>query len=117
VFVSYAQNFEDVYLARLFEDRATGTYVDVGAFHPEQDSVTHRFYVSGWSGINIEPVRSLFDPFLVERVRDINLNIAVGGSNGVQTLFALPDTGLSSLVESNAVTGPYLGRRVGGASW
>jgi len=41
--VSYAQNFEDVMLARAFPG-AEGFYVDVGANDPDIDSVTRVFY-------------------------------------------------------------------------
>ena len=51
--VSYAQNFEDVMLARLFAGRKAGFYVDVGAADPINLSVTKWFYEQGWNGINI----------------------------------------------------------------
>ncbi len=54
--VSYAQNGEDVVLARVFGDRRAGFYVDVGAGHPVVDSVTKHFYDLGWRGINVEPL-------------------------------------------------------------
>ena len=54
-FVSYAQNFEDVLLHRVFGGQETGFYVDVGAYHPVDGSVTKAFYDLGWSGINLEP--------------------------------------------------------------
>ena len=38
--ISYAQNFEDVLLARAFRNRDRGFYIDVGAWHPVFDSVT-----------------------------------------------------------------------------
>src|SRR5438477_8765804 len=40
VMISYAQNFEDVLLARVFSAQTTGFYVDVGAHDPEIFSVT-----------------------------------------------------------------------------
>ena len=71
--ISYAQNFEDVILWRAFKDVNCGRYVDVGAFHPEIDSVTKWFYDQGWSGINIEPVPESFDALNAARSRDQNL--------------------------------------------
>ena len=38
--ISYAQNFEDVMLARVFAGRKSGFYVDVGAADPVNLSVT-----------------------------------------------------------------------------
>ena len=81
-FISYAQNFEDVLLNRVFKDKIKGFYIDVGAFHPIADSVTKAFYDLGWSGINIEPIKEGYNLFEQERRRDINLNIALSNSDG-----------------------------------
>ncbi|MFN9407431.1 MAG: FkbM family methyltransferase [Dolichospermum sp.] len=81
-FISYAQNSEDVLLNRLFKYKTRGFYIDVGALHPTFDSVTKAFYDRGWSGINIEPIKELFNVFEKERPRDINLNIAVSNLEG-----------------------------------
>ena len=40
--ISYAQNFEDVVLNRVFHDVKDGRYIDVGAYDPVIDSVTRR---------------------------------------------------------------------------
>jgi FkbM family methyltransferase len=76
--ISYAQNFEDVMLARAFAGRDTGFYVDVGAADPVNLSVTKWFYDLGWSGLNIEPNAHLFERLAADRPRDINLNCGVG---------------------------------------
>ncbi|MCE2698725.1 MAG: FkbM family methyltransferase [Nostocales cyanobacterium LE14-WE4] len=81
-FISYAQNFEDVLLNRVFKYKSQGFYIDVGALHPTFDSVTKAFYDRGWSGINIEPIKEYYDVFQKERQRDINLNIALSNSEG-----------------------------------
>jgi FkbM family methyltransferase len=79
--ISYAQNSEDIILARVFSDVENGNYLDVGANHPITDSVTKYFYDNGWSGINIEPLKREFKMLLEDRPRDINLNICVGEAN------------------------------------
>jgi FkbM family methyltransferase len=95
--ISYAQNFEDVLLNRAFSGVDRGFYVDIGAHDPVIDSVTKHFYDRGWSGINIEP-GSIFQRLVLERPRDINLNIAVTDHSGDVTLFEYPDvSGLSTL--------------------
>lgn len=53
-FVSYAQNAEDVVLWRALGGVSHGRYVEVGASHPSDDSVTRAFYERGWSGVTIE---------------------------------------------------------------
>jgi FkbM family methyltransferase len=78
--ITYAQNFEDVMLARVFEGRRNGFYVDVGAGDPVYLSVTKWFYDLGWSGINIEPNRSLHQKLLTERPRDVNLAVGAGAA-------------------------------------
>jgi FkbM family methyltransferase len=80
--ISYAQNAEDVILARVFQGRATGRYVDIGAGHPSEDSVTKHFYDLGWRGINVEPMPSLAAELSRARPEDVNLVIAVGAKPG-----------------------------------
>jgi len=95
--ISYAQNFEDVMLARAFRGLAQGFYVDVGAMDPVTHSVTCHFYEQGWHGINIEPSRSHFARLVELRPRDINLNFALGEREEVRDFFDVPESGLSSL--------------------
>jgi len=104
--ISYAQNFEDVTLWRAFKDIGVGRYVDVGAFHPEIDSVTKWFYDQGWSGINLEPVPEMFEILEAARPRDTNVRAAAGAFSGEAEMAVVPDSmGLSSLdisaVENN----------------
>jgi FkbM family methyltransferase len=89
--ISYAQNFEDVMLARLFAGQRQGFYVDVGASHPTQLSVTKYFYDLGWRGINVEPIRAKWQLFVDTRLRDINLNVAAGSTPGRQRFYYVPD--------------------------
>ncbi len=84
--ISYAQNFEDLVLAGLLKDVQQGFYVDVGANHPERDSVTRIFYDRGWSGINVEPNDQLFAELQVQRPRDINVCAAAASQPGTLTL-------------------------------
>jgi uncharacterized membrane protein len=69
--LSYAQNGEDVVLSRAFADQEFGFYVDVGACHPVEDSVTLHFYERGWQGVNVEPDRELHALFLEARLPQI----------------------------------------------
>lgn len=86
--LSYAQNFEDVMLARCFPG-PRGFYVDVGANDPDIDSVTRHFYERGWTGINIEPLASNFARLRKRRPRDINLHLAAGESDGEITFYEI----------------------------
>jgi FkbM family methyltransferase len=84
--ISYAQNAEDVVLARVFQGQDTGRYVDIGAGYPAQDSVTKHFYDLGWRGINIEPEPSLAHELRQARPDDVNLVVAVGAKPGTTAL-------------------------------
>ncbi len=95
-FISYAQNYEDVLLWRALGSVGHGFYIDVGAFHPDDDSVTRAFHDRGWTGINIEPASSLFRRFASARPRDVNLRCAVGAAAGTTSLHVVHDTGLST---------------------
>lgn len=97
---SYAQNFEDVMLNRVFGTITDGFYIDVGAWHPDVDSVTRHFYEAGWSGVNIEPAQRYHKLLTRRRIRDVNLNVGVGVQAGTATFYEVPGTGLSSFSRS-----------------
>jgi len=80
--ISYAQNYEDVMLWRALKHVRNGFYIDVGANDPTIDSVTNLFYENGWSGINIEPIEDHFIALQSQRARDINLQCAIGSTEG-----------------------------------
>jgi FkbM family methyltransferase len=103
--ISYAQNFEDVTLWRALHDVSHGRYVDVGALHPEIDSVTKWFYDQGWCGINLEPVPEMFDVIAAARPRDTNIRAAAGAVAGLAEMAVVPESmGLSSLDVSGVET-------------
>lgn len=95
-FVSYAQNFEDVMLARALGDVESGFYIDIGAQDPVIDSVSLAFYQRGWRGINIEPTRQYFDKLARARPEDCVEQLAVGDQEGCLAFYEFPDTGLST---------------------
>jgi len=95
LFVSYAQNGEDVLLWRVLRDVAAGFYIDAGACHPVTDSVTQAFYGRGWHGINVEPVPEAAAAFPPARPRDINLRLALSDRPGTLPFYEVEGTGLS----------------------
>ena len=96
-------------LERCFRDIVDGFYIDVGAWDPRHDSVTHHFYEKGWSGINIEPSAQAFEALCSARPRDINLKVALGEiedgvhqftdfrGGGISTMRSLPQEYLANL--------------------
>jgi FkbM family methyltransferase len=97
--ISYAQNFEDVILRRVFRDHKAGFYIDVGAMDPVLESVTKFFYDDGWSGINIEPNEWFYNKLTQERPRDINLNVAVGERDEYRKLHVFEQYGISTFAD------------------
>lgn len=96
-FVSFAQNFEDVVLWRALGNQDSGFYIDIGAGHPSEDSVTKAFYDRGWRGINVEPVAEYFRALVEARPRDTSLEIAITNVAGQATMNIFKSSGLSTL--------------------
>lgn len=86
--VSFAQNREDVRLARVLT-QPTGFYIDIGAADPTDHSVTRHFSDRGWRGINVEPRAAAAEALRTARPRDTTLDVAVGRAPGLTTLFEL----------------------------
>ncbi len=98
MFESYAQNCEDVVLWRALRNVGAGTYVDVGAADPDEDSVTKAFYERGWSGLNVEPAAEHADRLRAARGRDVVVQACAGEQDGTVVLHHVVGTGLSSVV-------------------
>jgi FkbM family methyltransferase len=109
--VSYAQNGEDVVLARVFDSVPGGFYIDVGAAHPRYDSVTKHFYDRGWHGINVEPHPDFFALLERDRPRDLNLNVGVSDRKGRMTFYEHPELAGSSTFSSE-VAATYRGQGI-----
>ncbi len=80
----YSQYGQDEYLeTHIFKGYKNGVYVDVGA----HDGVTlnNTLYFeknNGWTGINVEPIKTVFDKLVINRPNNINLNYAVCNNDG-----------------------------------
>lgn len=96
-FVSFAQNAEDVLLFRAFRHLEQGYYIDIGANHPVEDSVTKAFYDRGWRGVNVEPVAFWFNQLEEARAKDLNFQIAISDRDEFLEFFEVEETGLSTL--------------------
>lgn len=94
--VSYAQNREDIILQGFFDPDEIGFYVDIGAYDPDEDSVTKYFYIRGWRGINVEPQPDRYAFFIDKRPEDININCGISNKSGHLTLRSYNNQGLST---------------------
>src|SRR6266550_5943090 len=99
-FASFAQNSEDVVLWRALSGVQAGRYVEVGANHPTEFSISWPFYQQGWCGITVEPVHAFAVMHREQRPKDIMVEAAITSDvAGPAVLHEIPDTGLSTLVD------------------
>lgn len=94
--IAYAQNCEDVLLWRALGHVENGFYVDIGAWSPDEHSVTKLFYEKMWHGVNVEPLPTMFAELLAHRPNDINLFKAVSDIPGQVEFYNIENTGLST---------------------
>lgn len=114
---SYSICGEDCILAYLFQRYETGFYVDVGAYDPVVFSNTHRFYLQGWQGINIEMNADALPKFRQYRPRDITVHAAVSEKEQMMEYFQVSgsptmNTLSEDFVREQAVTQVTSTRRV-----
>lgn len=97
-FISHAQNFEDIILFRALRDVTRGTYLDVGASHPRQGSVSLAFHRRGWTGIHVEPLKEMAHQVRMDRPGDTVVEGVVGTATDDLIFYSVGDgSGLSSL--------------------
>lgn len=102
---SWAQHGDDMMLLNIFSliGIEKPTYIDLGAHHPTEISNTHLLYTRGSNGINVEANPNLFQAFLRERPRDINVNLGVGVKCGNFPFYMFDDvSGLNTFVKEDA---------------
>jgi len=87
--VSYSTSGEDVLLNYILANKKNGFFIDIGAYHPIKSSNTHRFYIAGWKGINIDAEKDKIEFFNEMRPRDININCMIGNKDGTADFYLL----------------------------
>lgn len=80
--ISWAGHGEDQVLRRFLVNRASGTYVDIGAAHPKFGSVTYALYGLGWRGIAIEPRKEVCRLWSKLRPEDLLVSSALTVEGG-----------------------------------
>jgi FkbM family methyltransferase len=94
----HSQDNQDRYLeTNIFKGYKNGFYVDVGA----HDGITlnNTLYFernNNWTGINIEPIKKVFDNLVINRPNNINLNYAVCNNDGETEFFC--NTGYTEML-------------------
>jgi len=98
--VSWSQCGEDLALVSLLGATSRlGTYVDVGAHHPDRFSVTRALYELGWTGVNVDADESIEDEFRRRRPKDKFIHGAVG-TNSVYKFYKFREKAISTVNES-----------------
>lgn len=96
---SYSQEGEDMILRSVFEGKAAGFYVDVGAHHPARFSNTYYFYKRGWTGVNIDAMPGSMRLFEKLRPKDTNLEAAISDRKKSLTYYMFNEPALNSFSE------------------
>ncbi|ELW9526885.1 FkbM family methyltransferase [Burkholderia cenocepacia] len=102
MFVSYAQNFEDVMLWRALSHVERGSYIDIGAQDPVVDSVSLAFYRQGWRGIHVEPTPAYAAALRDARPDERVVQAAIAEGRSVIPFFEISGTGISTADEAIA---------------
>lgn len=102
MFVSYAQNFEDIILWNALKGHGAGPYVDVGAWDPDIDSVSRAFHERGWPGLHVEPLAEMAARLQRSRPGDQVIAAAVAANQGSIELHVVGGTGLTTVVPAAA---------------
>lgn len=103
--VSCAQNFEDIYLTRIFGLKNKIFYVDVGASHPWFSSVTALFYYNGSNGINVDADPRSISLLQSYRKYDVNIHALVSSNNTDTCTFFLHEKPSRSTASNSYLDG------------
>lgn len=93
---SYSGEGEDLILAKIFDSKKNGFYIDVGCYHPKIFSNTYQFYKNGWSGINIDANPDSIKKFNRFRRRDINVNVGISQHTGTLEFFLFDESAVNT---------------------
>ena len=93
-----SQDNQDKYLEdNVFKGYKNGIFVDVGSYDGVGFNNTLYFEkYNNWAGVNIEPIKRVYDKLLINRPNSININCAVCNNDG-QTEF-LCNTGYTEMI-------------------
>lgn len=82
--ISYSQHGDDLFIAGLFHllGIKKGSYLDLGAHHPENISNTALLYQRGWRGVNVDASETAIGLFNKIRPDDRNILCGVGPTEG-----------------------------------
>lgn len=89
-FISYSPNFEDVTLWRALGHLANGTYIDVGARGPVDESPSRAFHERGWKGLHVTDDAPTFANLSRMRSGDVVIAARIGACSPVMDKATAP---------------------------
>lgn len=98
-YISYSQFGEDLILKNILQHKEKGFFVDIGCNRPIEGNNTIKFYLHGWSGINIDGNEKLIKQFKKIRKRDISLCEIVSINKEKIKFFISDDDRVSTISE------------------
>ena len=81
----YSQDKQDQYLeTHIFKGYKNGVFMDIGAHDGKSINNTLYFEESNnWTGVNVEPIKKVYNDLVVNRPNCININCAVCNNDGI----------------------------------
>jgi len=94
----YSQDKQDEYLEKnIFKGYKNGFFMDIGAH--DGISLNNTLYFeqnNNWTGINVEPINSVYNKLVLNREKCININSAVCNNEGTAEFICI--TGYSEMI-------------------
>ena len=94
---TFAEHGEDLLIHRLLLWKECGFYVDCGAYHSRQMSLTARLRNFGYRGINIDVDHQVIRHFEINLPQEINVCAAIGEEESNATLYRYQDPVINTI--------------------
>ena len=93
-----SQDKQDEYLETyIFKGYKNGIFMDIGAH--DGISINNTLYFekyNNWKGINVEPIKQVYDKLIINRPNCININCAISNNNGIAEFIC--NTGYTEMI-------------------
>lgn len=99
---SFSHSGEDRLILKLFGYRTSGTYVDVGCYHPVNYSNTYLLYLMGWSGIVIDADDIFLQAYREVRPKDRVIHVGIAARDNRTEFYLFADRSLNTFDKARA---------------
>jgi FkbM family methyltransferase len=94
----YSQDKQDEYLeTNVFKGFKNGIFMDIGAH--DGITINNTIYFeknNNWTGVNVEPIKTIYDKLVLNRPQCININCAVSNTDGTADFIC--NTGYTEMI-------------------